>query len=46
MLLVSKKTFVEVFFLCNRVKFYTFAVDDIEIGTGHRVPLWMFGLLY
>ena len=22
------------------------AVDDIEIGTGHRVPLWMFGLLY
>ena len=22
------------------------AVDDIEIGTGHRIPLWMFGLLY
>jgi len=22
------------------------AVDDIEIGTSHRLPLWMFGLLY
>ena len=22
------------------------AVDDIEFGTSHRVPLWMFGLLY
>ena len=22
------------------------AVDDIEIGTSNRVPLWMFGLLY
>ena len=22
------------------------AVDDIEIGSGHRIPLWMFGLLY
>lgn len=22
------------------------AVDDIEIGSGNRIPLWMFGLLY
>ena len=22
------------------------AVDDIEIGRGTRIPLWMFGLLY
>ena len=22
------------------------AVDDIEIGHAHRIPLWMFGLLY
>ncbi len=22
------------------------AVDDLEIGTGNRIPLWMFGLLY
>lgn len=22
------------------------AIDDIEIGTGYRVHLWMFGLLY
>lgn len=22
------------------------AADNIEIGTGHRIPLWMFGLLY
>lgn len=22
------------------------AVDDIEIGTSHRIPLWLFGLLY
>jgi uncharacterized protein len=22
------------------------AVDDTEIGTGNRIPLWMFGLLY
>ena len=22
------------------------AVDDIEIGNGNRIPLWMFGLLY
>ncbi|MCC8113918.1 MAG: hypothetical protein LIP03_07965 [Bacteroidales bacterium] len=22
------------------------AIDDIEIGYGHRIPLWMFGLLY
>lgn len=22
------------------------AVDDIEIGTNHRIPLWLFGLLY
>lgn len=22
------------------------AVDDVEIGTGHKIPLWMFGLLY
>ena len=22
------------------------AVDDIEIGRGNRIPLWMFGLLY
>ena len=22
------------------------AVDDLEIGYGNRIPLWMFGLLY
>ena len=22
------------------------AVDDLEIGRGHRIPLWMFGFLY
>lgn len=22
------------------------AIDDIEIGSGNRIPLWMFGLLY
>lgn len=22
------------------------AVDDTEIGSRHRIPLWMFGLLY
>ncbi len=22
------------------------AADDIEIGNGHRIPLWLFGLLY
>ena len=22
------------------------AVDDIEVGRGNRIPLWMFGLLY
>ena len=22
------------------------AIDDIEIGFGSRIPLWMFGLLY
>ena len=22
------------------------AVDDIEVGHGNRIPLWMFGLLY
>lgn len=22
------------------------AVDDLDIGTGNRIPLWMFGLLY
>ena len=22
------------------------AVDDVEIGSGSRIPLWMFGLLY
>lgn len=22
------------------------AVDDIEIGNGHRIPLWLFGFLY
>ena len=22
------------------------AVDDTEIGHAHRIPLWMFGLLY
>lgn len=22
------------------------AVDDVEIGYGNRIPLWMFGLLY
>lgn len=22
------------------------AVDDVEVGAGHRVPLWLFGFLY
>ena len=22
------------------------AVDDVEMGVGNRIPLWMFGLLY
>jgi hypothetical protein len=22
------------------------AIDDIEIGRGNKIPLWMFGLLY
>lgn len=22
------------------------AVDDIEVGMGHRIPLWLFGCLY
>lgn len=22
------------------------AVDDLEIGNGHRIPLWLFGMLY
>ena len=22
------------------------AVDDVEIGYGNKIPLWMFGLLY
>ena len=22
------------------------AVDDTEVGTGHRIPLWLFGMLY
>lgn len=22
------------------------AIDDIESGTGHRIPLWMFGMMY
>ena len=22
------------------------AIDDVEIGRGNRIPLWMFGLLY
>lgn len=22
------------------------AIDDLEIGTAHRIPLWLFGLIY
>lgn len=22
------------------------AVDDIEVGSGNRIPLWLFGFLY
>ena len=22
------------------------AIDDIEVGTGNRIPLWIFGCLY
>ena len=22
------------------------AIDDVEIGRGNKIPLWMFGLLY
>ena len=27
--------------VCRRIQ-----VDDTEIGSRHRIPLWMFGLLY
>ena len=22
------------------------AIDDVEVGRGNKIPLWMFGLLY
>ena len=33
----------------NQIKEITdsfLAIDDVEIGRGNRIPLWMFGLLY
>ncbi len=38
----SRKTFDQIADLSNSF----LAVDDIETGTGSRIPLWMFGFLY
>ncbi len=37
-----RKTFNQIADLPNSY----LAVDDIEVGNGHRIPLWMFGCLY
>lgn len=36
------KTFTQI----ADIKHSFLAIDDIEIGNGNRIPLWMFGLLY
>lgn len=38
----SRKTFNQIADLPNSY----LAIDDIEIGNGNRIPLWMFGCLY
>lgn len=38
----SRKTFAQIADLPNSY----LAIDDIEIGNGNRIPLWMFGCLY
>lgn len=38
----SSKTFAQIIDLPNSY----LAIDDIEIGNGNRIPLWMFGFLY
>lgn len=38
----SRKTFDQIANLPNSY----LAIDDIEIGNGHRIPLWIFGCLY
>ncbi len=37
-----RKTFDQIADLPNSY----LAIDDIEVGNGHRIPLWMFGCLY
>lgn len=38
----SRKTFDQIADIPNGY----LAIDDIEVGNGNRIPLWMFGLLY
>ena len=38
----SRKTFDQIADILNGY----LAIDDIEVGNGNRIPLWMFGLLY
>ena len=38
----SRKTFDQIADLPDSY----LAIDDIEIGNGNRIPLWMFGCLY
>ncbi len=38
----SRKTFNQI---ANQPDSYL-AIDDIEMGGGNRIPLWMFGCLY
>lgn len=38
----SRKTFDQIADISNGY----LAIDDIEVGNGNRIPLWMFGLLY
>ena len=38
----KSKTFEQI----KSVKNAYIAVDDIEYGHGHKIPLWMFGFLY
>lgn len=38
----SKKTFNQIADIPDSF----LAVDDTEVGHGHRIPLWMFGMLY
>lgn len=30
----------------NNISNSYLAIDDLDIGTGNRIPLWMFGLQY